>query len=71
MELQINSAMGSMKEEIDINKEGKDIMIGFNPKFLIDALTHIFPLNEIEAAYDLFEKRRDGVMKVAITPPEQ
>ena len=35
---QINSAMGSMKEEIDINKEGKDIMIGFNPKFLIDAL---------------------------------
>ena len=23
---------------IDINKEGKDIMIGFNPKFLIDAL---------------------------------
>ena len=27
-----------MKEEIDINKEGKDIMIGFNPKFLIDAL---------------------------------
>ena len=34
-------------------------------------ITHIFPLNEIEAAYDLFEKRRDGVMKVAITPPEK
>ena len=28
----------SMKEEIDIEKEGKDIIIGFNPKFLIDAL---------------------------------
>ncbi len=27
-----------MKEEIDIQKEGKDILIGFNPKFLIDAL---------------------------------
>ena len=27
-----------MDEEIDINKEGKDIMIGFNPRFLIDAL---------------------------------
>ena len=27
-----------MNEEIDIEKEGKDIMIGFNPKFLIDAL---------------------------------
>lgn len=38
MELHINSQMGSMKEDIDIVKEGKDIMIGFNPKFLIDAL---------------------------------
>jgi len=34
----INSAIGSMNEEIDITKEGKDIQIGFNPKFLIDAL---------------------------------
>lgn len=38
MELKINSALGSMNEEIDIQKEGKDLMIGFNPKFLIDAL---------------------------------
>lgn len=27
-----------MNEDIDIEKEGKDIMIGFNPKFLMDAL---------------------------------
>lgn len=38
MELKINSTVGSMNEEIDIRKEGKDILIGFNPKFLIDAL---------------------------------
>ena len=38
MELKINSAVGSMNEEIDINKQGKDLMIGFNPKFMIDAL---------------------------------
>jgi DNA polymerase-3 subunit beta len=38
MELKINSQVGSMNEEIDITKEGKDIQIGFNPKFLIDAL---------------------------------
>lgn len=38
MELKINSALGSMNEDIDISKEGKDLMIGFNPKFLIDAL---------------------------------
>ena len=38
MEISINSQLGSMKEEIDIQKEGKDILIGFNPKFFIDAL---------------------------------
>lgn len=38
MELRIDSAMGSMDENIDIIKEGKDILIGFNPRFLIDAL---------------------------------
>lgn len=38
MELKINSTVGSMNEDIDIEKEGKDLMIGFNPKFLNDAL---------------------------------
>ena len=38
MELKMNSFIGSMNEEIDIQKEGKDILIGFNPKFFIDAL---------------------------------
>ena len=38
MNLNIDSQMGSMNEDVDIDKEGKDILIGFNPKFLIDAL---------------------------------
>ena len=38
MELKINSFIGSMNEDIDIQKEGNDILIGFNPKFFIDAL---------------------------------
>ena len=38
MRLKITSGIGSMNEEIVIKKEGKDILIGFNPKFLIDAL---------------------------------
>lgn len=38
MELKIKSQIGSMDEEILISREGKDLMIGFNPKFLIDAL---------------------------------
>lgn len=36
--LKIDSSLGSMNEEIEIRKEGKDLMIGFNPKFLMDAL---------------------------------
>ncbi len=38
MELKMKSQIGSMDEEIVISKEGKDLLIGFNPKFLIDAL---------------------------------
>lgn len=38
MQLKINSSIGSMNEDIDIQKEGKDILIGFNPRFLMDAL---------------------------------
>lgn len=38
MELKMNSTLGSLDEEIDIKKVGTDLMIGFDPKFLIDAL---------------------------------
>ena len=38
MVLRIDSALGSMNEDIDAEKQGRDLMIGFNPKFLIDAL---------------------------------
>ena len=38
LELKINSMIGSMNEDIDIHKEGKDLTIGFNPKFILDAL---------------------------------
>lgn len=36
--LKIDSSLGSMNDEIEIKKEGKDLRIGFNPKFLMDAL---------------------------------
>lgn len=36
--LRIDSSLGSMNEEIEIKKEGQDLKIGFNPKFLMDAL---------------------------------
>lgn len=38
MEISMNSVIGSMREDMMIHKDGKDIMIGFNPRFLMDAL---------------------------------
>ena len=38
MNVVISSPIGSMKDQIPIKKEGKDLTIGFNPRFLIDAL---------------------------------
>ena len=38
MEVSMNSVIGYMKEEVEVEKTGKDIMIGFNPRFLIEAL---------------------------------
>ncbi len=41
MSLNMNSSLGTMDEEIMIEKEGNDLTIGFNPKFLMDALRAI------------------------------
>ncbi len=38
VEISVNCAIGSMKEEVEIEKKGKDILIGFNPYYLMDAL---------------------------------
>lgn len=39
--LKINTDLGSMDAEVAIRKAGNDLMIGFNPKFLVDALRNI------------------------------
>ncbi len=38
MEMRMNTSIGTLNEEIGITREGKDILIGFNPRFLIEAL---------------------------------
>ena len=38
MTLKMNSVVGSLNSKMLINKMGNDIMIGFNPKFILDAL---------------------------------
>ena len=41
MEMKIDTQMGSMEESMMVEKEGKDVRIGFNPRFLMDALRAI------------------------------
>jgi DNA polymerase-3 subunit beta len=36
--VKIQSAIGTMDDEIGIEKEGKDLVIGFNPRLLLDSL---------------------------------
>ena len=41
IDIRIESAMGSMNEQIEAHKDGIDMIIAFNPKFLMDALRAI------------------------------
>jgi len=41
MELKINTTLGSMNESVVIEKKGGDLNIGFNPRFMIEALRNI------------------------------
>lgn len=72
MKLKMNSAIGSLKEDIDIKKEGKDIMIGFNPKFLIEALRVIddeeINIYLVNAKAPCFIKDKDGKYIYLILP---
>ena len=38
MYMKVYTMVGTMYEEIDITKDGDEIIIGFNPKFLTDVL---------------------------------
>ena len=54
MEIRINTALGSMDESVAIRRDGEDLNIGFNPRFLIDALRSI---DEEEAALYLVSSK--------------
>ncbi|MCR5250744.1 MAG: DNA polymerase III subunit beta [Lachnospiraceae bacterium] len=41
LKLKVNSSLGSYDDNIEVTKQGKDIVIGFNPKFLMDAMKAI------------------------------
>lgn len=72
IELMGNSAVGSMKEDIQVLKEGKDLMIGFNPRFLMDALRVIdddeISLYLMNAKSPVFIKNDDETYNYIILP---
>lgn len=39
--ISIESPLGAMREDIDIEKQGRDLQIGFNPRFMLEALRAI------------------------------
>ena len=41
IEFNMKTSIGSMDEEMEVEKEGEDLRIGFNPKFMLDALKNI------------------------------
>ena len=60
IELKINSTIGSMNEFVDIDLEGDNITIGFNPRFLLDALRVI---DDDEIDIYLNGSRSPGIIK--------
>ena len=63
LNIQIKSSTGGLNEDIEIEKEGNDLTIGFNPKFVLDALKAIdddevtlYFINSISPVYIKDEK---------------
>lgn len=72
LNIDVNSSMGSLDENIDIVKEGPDIMIAFNPKFMMDALKVIdddeIAIYFINSKAPFFIKNDDGSYIYLIVP---
>lgn len=70
--IEVNSSIGFMDENIDIIKDGPDIMIAFNPKFILDALRVIDDENIdiyfINSKAPFFIKNEDNSYVYLIVP---
>ncbi|MBQ2509306.1 MAG: hypothetical protein II529_00645, partial [Erysipelotrichaceae bacterium] len=60
--LSLTSIIGSMKEDVEAQKEGKNMAIGFNPRFLIEALRAI---SDEEITLYMSNSRAPGFIKDA------
>ncbi len=53
--------MGELKEELDINYKGKNIAIGFNPTYIIEALKN---LNQEDINFEIGDVDKPGVIRI-------
>ena len=60
LSLKLNSVLGSLDSEMMVNKTGKDLMIGFNPKFLLDILS---VLDEDEVSMYMTNHKAPGFIR--------
>jgi len=60
LKIKINSTLGSMDEDLEVVQDGKDIMIGFNPKFILDALKVI---DDEEVSLYMMNSKAPAVIK--------
>lgn len=72
MEFKMNTQLGTLDEEIAIEKEGKDIIIGLNPKFMTDVLRSIddekIDMYMINTKAPCFIKDKNGSYMYVILP---
>ena len=73
MAIKMNTTIGSYDDELDIEREGKGIMIGFNPKFFIDVIRAIDDDEEItiymtNAKSPCFIRNAEGTYNYLVLP---
>ena len=70
--IKINSAIGNMNENVPASKSGKDMIIGFNPRFVIDALNVIddeeIELDFVNSKAPCFIKKEDMSYVYVVLP---
>lgn len=72
LKLEVNSSFGTIDEDIEIIKDGPDIMIAFNPKFIMDVLKVIddenISIHFINSKAPFFIKNDEGSYMYIIVP---
>ena len=72
LKLEVNSSLGTIDEDIEIIKDGPDIMIAFNPKFIMDVLKVIddenISIHFINSKAPFFIKNDEGSYMYIIVP---